>query len=88
MTAAGRGVRSSRSRWTIPRVWPSRMGSRSVVPRHIVMPENSGSVSVGCICARATDLMPSAAITDADMHEELDVFIPDDVKEIDLSNLK
>ena len=32
--------------------------------------------------------MPSAAITDADMHEELDVFIPDDVKEIDLSNLK
>lgn len=32
--------------------------------------------------------MPSASITDADMHEELDVFIPDDVKEIDLSNLK
>ena len=32
--------------------------------------------------------MPPEAITDADMHEELDVFIPDDVKDIDLSNLK
>lgn len=32
--------------------------------------------------------MPAAAITDADMHEELDVDIPDDVKEIDLSKLK
>ena len=32
--------------------------------------------------------MPAAAITDANMHEELDVFVPDDVKSIELPNIE
>ena len=49
---------------------------------HAVIKDKSGTV-----LAEGTATyykMPAEKITDADMHEELDMFVPDDVKEIDL----